>query len=140
MATFKAVRIDKAEKGTTVAVTQFDEAELMDGDVTVTVEWSTVNYKDGLAVTGQRPPPVERLRRRSQDVGTAVHPHHHRFPVARLGVRPDRPIGTYCGSGVTAAHQALALHEIGIEAPVYVGSWSHWITDARRPVATGRTP
>jgi acrylyl-CoA reductase (NADPH) len=52
---FKAVRIDKAEKGTTVALTQFDEAELMDGDVTVRVEWSTVNYKDGLAVTGKAP-------------------------------------------------------------------------------------
>src|SRR6185312_7463973 len=53
--TFKAVRIDKAEKGTTVALTQFDEAELMDGDVTVRVEWSTLNYKDGLAVTGKAP-------------------------------------------------------------------------------------
>ncbi|MDB5521082.1 MAG: Alcohol dehydrogenase, zinc-binding domain protein [Tardiphaga sp.] len=55
MTMFKAIRIDKAEKGTTVALTQFDEAELMDGDVTVTVEWSTVNYKDGLAVTGKAP-------------------------------------------------------------------------------------
>jgi acrylyl-CoA reductase (NADPH) len=55
MATFKAIRIDKAEKGTTVALTQFDEAELMEGDVTVGVEWSTLNYKDGLAVTGKAP-------------------------------------------------------------------------------------
>ncbi|MGM4893966.1 acrylyl-CoA reductase (NADPH) [Tardiphaga sp. 839_C3_N1_4] len=55
MGTFKAVRIDKADKGTTVALTQFDETELMDGDVTVRVEWSTVNYKDGLAVTGKAP-------------------------------------------------------------------------------------
>ncbi|HEY3792173.1 MAG TPA: MDR family oxidoreductase [Bradyrhizobium sp.] len=55
MATFKAIRIDKAEKGTTVALTQFDAAELMDGDVTVRVEWSTMNYKDGLAVTGKAP-------------------------------------------------------------------------------------
>jgi acrylyl-CoA reductase (NADPH) len=55
LATFKAIRIDKAEKGTTVALTQFDEAELMDGDVTVGVEWSTLNYKDGLAVTGKAP-------------------------------------------------------------------------------------
>jgi acrylyl-CoA reductase (NADPH) len=53
--TFKAVRIDKAEKGTTVALTQFDEAELMEGDVTVRVEWSTLNYKDGLALTGKAP-------------------------------------------------------------------------------------
>jgi acrylyl-CoA reductase (NADPH) len=55
VATFKAVRIDKAEKGTTAALTQFDEAELMEGDVTVRVEWSTLNYKDGLAVTGKAP-------------------------------------------------------------------------------------
>jgi thiosulfate/3-mercaptopyruvate sulfurtransferase len=56
---------------------------------------------------------------------------------AALGVAPGRPVGTYCGSGVTAAHQALALHEIGVEAPVYVGSWSEWIADPQRPVATG---
>ena len=55
MATFKAIRIDKADKGTTAALTQFDEAELMEGDVTVAVEWSTLNYKDGLAVTGKAP-------------------------------------------------------------------------------------
>jgi acrylyl-CoA reductase (NADPH) len=55
LATFKAIRIDKAEKGTTVALTQFDEAELMEGDVTIRIEWSTLNYKDGLAVTGKAP-------------------------------------------------------------------------------------
>ena len=55
MGTFKAIRIDKAEKGTTAALTQFDEAELMEGDVTVAVEWSTLNYKDGLAVAGKAP-------------------------------------------------------------------------------------
>ena len=55
MGTFKAIRIDKADKGTSVALTQFDDAELMEGDVTVRVEWSTLNYKDGLAVTGKAP-------------------------------------------------------------------------------------
>src|SRR5262245_34300764 len=55
MGTFKAVRIDKAEKGTTASLTQFDETDLMEGDVTVAVEWSTVNYKDGLAITGKMP-------------------------------------------------------------------------------------
>jgi acrylyl-CoA reductase (NADPH) len=53
--TFKAIRIDKADKGTTAAYAQFDESDLMDGDVTVRVEWSTVNYKDGLALTGKAP-------------------------------------------------------------------------------------
>jgi acrylyl-CoA reductase (NADPH) len=55
VATFKAIRIDKADKGTTAVLTQFDEAELMEGDVTVRVEWSTLNYKDGLALTGKAP-------------------------------------------------------------------------------------
>ena len=55
MGTFKAIRIDKADKGTTAALTQFDEAELMEGDVTVRVEWSALNYKDGLALTGKAP-------------------------------------------------------------------------------------
>ena len=55
MGTFRAIRIDKAEKGSAAALTQFDEAELMEGDVTVRVEWSTLNYKDGLALTGRAP-------------------------------------------------------------------------------------
>ena len=55
MGTFRAIRVDKAEKGTTVGLTQFDEADLMEGDVTIRVEWSTLNYKDGLAVTGKAP-------------------------------------------------------------------------------------
>ncbi len=55
MGTFKAVVIDKAEAGQTVRLADFDEKDLMDGDVTVAVEWSTVNYKDGLALTGKSP-------------------------------------------------------------------------------------
>jgi len=55
MATFKAIVIDKADTGQTVRLTDFDEKDLMDGDVTVCVEWSTVNYKDGLAITGKAP-------------------------------------------------------------------------------------
>jgi acrylyl-CoA reductase (NADPH) len=53
--TFKAIRIDKADKGQTVELVDFDENDLMEGDVTVAVDWSTVNYKDGLAVTGKAP-------------------------------------------------------------------------------------
>jgi acrylyl-CoA reductase (NADPH) len=55
MATFKAIVIDKADTGQTVRLTDFDEKNLMDGDVTVRVEYSTVNYKDGLAITGKAP-------------------------------------------------------------------------------------
>jgi acrylyl-CoA reductase (NADPH) len=55
VATFKAIKIEKTDSGQNVALTDFDEKDLMDGDVTVRVEWSTVNYKDGLAVTGKAP-------------------------------------------------------------------------------------
>jgi acrylyl-CoA reductase (NADPH) len=55
VAVFKAVVIEKTNGGTKAALTDFDEANLMDGDVTVRVEYSTLNYKDGLAITGRGP-------------------------------------------------------------------------------------
>ncbi|MGE3991700.1 MDR family oxidoreductase [Pseudorhodoplanes sp.] len=55
MPTFKAIVIDKSESGQTVALKDFDENELMGGDVTVRVSHSTINYKDGLAITGKAP-------------------------------------------------------------------------------------
>jgi acrylyl-CoA reductase (NADPH) len=55
VATFKAIVIEKADGGTKAALTDFDEANLMDGDVTFRPEYSTVNYKDGLAITGKAP-------------------------------------------------------------------------------------
>src|SRR6201992_532748 len=47
--------IEKTDSGTKAALIDFDETNLMDGDVTVRVEYSTVNYKDGLAITGKGP-------------------------------------------------------------------------------------
>jgi acrylyl-CoA reductase (NADPH) len=55
MATFKAVVVDKADAGQTVRLADFDEKDLMDGSVTVAVDYSTLNYKDGLALTGKSP-------------------------------------------------------------------------------------
>jgi acrylyl-CoA reductase (NADPH) len=55
VSTFKAIIVDKAEAGQSVRLAEFDDKELMEGDVTVGVEYSTVNYKDGLALTGKAP-------------------------------------------------------------------------------------
>jgi acrylyl-CoA reductase (NADPH) len=52
---FKAIVIEKGESGQSVALKDFDEKDFMDGDVTVRVEYSTINYKDGLAVSGKAP-------------------------------------------------------------------------------------
>lgn len=59
---------------------------------------------------------------------------------ADLGATGDAEVGVYCGSGVSAAHQVLALAEAGIPAALYVGSWSEWSADSSRPVATGHEP
>ncbi|MFI7429430.1 sulfurtransferase [Micromonospora sp. NPDC049836] len=60
---------------------------------------------------------------------------------AAAGVAQDTPVGAYCGSGVTAAQAVLALHLAGRpDAALYVGSWSNWVADPDRPVATGATP
>ncbi len=55
MSTFRAVVIDRDGNGQSVSLKNFSEAELMDGDVTLRVTHSTLNYKDGLALTGKAP-------------------------------------------------------------------------------------
>ncbi len=55
MQRFKALVADKGERGPNLAWKELGEADLMDGDVTVRVSHSTINYKDGLALTGKAP-------------------------------------------------------------------------------------
>jgi len=55
-----------------------------------------------------------------------------------LGSQPPSALIAMCGSGVTACHNLLALEHAGLSGSrLYAGSWSEWIRDARRPVATG---
>jgi thiosulfate/3-mercaptopyruvate sulfurtransferase len=56
------------------------------------------------------------------------------------GLSAAATVGAYCGSGVTAAHEVLALALAGVPAALYVGSWSGWTADPGRPVATGPDP
>jgi thiosulfate/3-mercaptopyruvate sulfurtransferase len=74
--------------------------------------------------------------------GDLVQPDGRMRTADELRRRFDLPegttVGAYCGSGVTAAHTVLALHVAGVAEPaLYVGSWSEWITDPSRPIATG---
>jgi thiosulfate/3-mercaptopyruvate sulfurtransferase len=69
--------------------------------------------------------------------GRFLAPAELRAAFEAIGVDADGPVGAYCGSGVTAAHEVLALELAGFRAALYPGSWSEWIRDPARPVATG---
>lgn len=63
---------------------------------------------------------------------------HERF--RQLGAHRAGPVGAYCGSGVSAAHEIAALQVAGIPAALFPGSWSAWSNTPGRPVATGDRP
>lgn len=79
-------------------------------------------YDDNLALSGEFLSPVE-LRE---------------VYAAKIGALAPSRVVHMCGSGVTACHNLLAMEHAGLSgARLYVGSWSEWITDPRRPIATG---
>lgn len=59
---------------------------------------------------------------------------------AALGADGSRPIGVYCGAGISAAHDVLALASLGLSAAMYPGSWSAWSADPARPAVVGGLP
>ncbi|MCX6401238.1 MAG: sulfurtransferase [Propionibacteriales bacterium] len=63
-----------------------------------------------------------------------------RSTYAAVGAVPGADVAVYCGSGVTAAHDVLALEVAGVAAALYPGSWSEWVADPGRPVATSARP
>jgi len=70
--------------------------------------------------------PADELRRRYRAV---------------IGARDPRSVACFCGSGVSACHNLLAMEIAGLAgARLYPGSWSEWIADPRRPLATGGVP
>src|SRR6201991_1320891 len=128
MGTFKAIRIDKAEKGTTAALTQFDEAELMEGDVTVAVEWSTLNYKDGLALTGKAP--VVRRFPMIAGIDFAGTVEHSSHPAWKAG---DKVVST--GWGLSETHLGAYAEKARVR-----GDWLVRLPDglsAREAMAVG---
>jgi thiosulfate/3-mercaptopyruvate sulfurtransferase len=75
------------------------------------------------------------------DGGRFQSPESLRARFDRLGIRDGRDAIAYCGSGVTAAHEVLALELAGLDgARLYGGSWSEWSNDESLPAATGDKP
>lgn len=74
------------------------------------------------------------------DAGRFRSPGELAATFARAGAVPGAAVAAYCGSGITAAHTALAGALAGIEVTVFPGSWSAWSNTPGRPVATGPTP
>jgi thiosulfate/3-mercaptopyruvate sulfurtransferase len=73
--------------------------------------------------------------------GRFKSPDELREQFARADIQPGGALGAYCGSGVSAATDVLALELAGFPgAALYVGSWSEWSRDPERPAARGAAP
>jgi thiosulfate/3-mercaptopyruvate sulfurtransferase len=155
-----------ADAGLRVSLT---EPPLVEGDFTVRPGNLPTVDADGAAAWADRPAGVlldaragERYRGETEPVdpraghipgatsaptGDNVDASGRFLPVAELAARfaalgatPDAEVAVYCGSGVTAAHEILALQLAGVPATLYPGSWSEWSGDPSRPAATGPDP
>jgi thiosulfate/3-mercaptopyruvate sulfurtransferase len=67
-------------------------------------------------------------------------PDELRARFEETGITKDAAPIFYCGSGITAAHNLLALHVAGLSGRLYAGSWSEWSSDPTLPIATGDKP
>ena len=70
------------------------------------------------------------------ELGRFLRPEALRERFGALGVDGERPVGAYCGSGVTATHDLFALALLGRRAALYPATWSGWVADPGRPVET----
>jgi thiosulfate/3-mercaptopyruvate sulfurtransferase len=69
--------------------------------------------------------------------GTFLAPDALRMRYAEAGILPGQAVAVYCGSGVVATEGVFALGLAGIDAELYAGSWSEWITDPNRTIEVG---
>ncbi|MDO5711253.1 MAG: sulfurtransferase [Micrococcales bacterium] len=88
-------------------------------------------------VAGHIPGAVNVPARSLVDADGSFHPPQRLREIFEVaGIDGQTPVAAYCGSGVQASHVALAIAAAGldIEVPVYIGSWSDWISDRSRPI------
>jgi thiosulfate/3-mercaptopyruvate sulfurtransferase len=85
-------------------------------------------------IPGARNIPAQRTENRD---GTFLAPDALRERYAEAGILPGHVVAVYCGSGVVATEGVFALGLAGIDAALYAGSWSEWITDPNRPIEVG---
>lgn len=114
---------------------------LADADVNLLDARDTARFRGEVepmdAVAGHIPGAISAPFTDNLDNGRFKSPDALRAGFAELNINPEIDTVCYCGSGVTANHTILALLLAGFREPVlYAGSWSDWITDPKRPVAT----
>ncbi len=85
-------------------------------------------------IPGARNVPAQRTQHPN---GTFLSPDELRERYGAAGATPRGPVAVYCGSGVVATEGVFALGLAGIDAALYAGSWSEWITDPNRPIEVG---